>query len=605
MKRSTRTSLGIQTPGTSKRCRFSRLSSSWSFLNWIRDSWWIEYGALFLSTACLITIFILALHFNNQPSDLWHSSLSINTILSIIVTVLKSSTLLAAASALGQLKWTWYSRSPSSLVHFQVFDSASRGPFGAFLLLWNLPRSFMPCIGSFIMILSLGLDAATQASISQPSRTRLSPSALVPVTTTFNSRTEPSNEASFLSALYTGICGAQAEIDHKVDNNISNKYMQTTTYNITPICSTGNCDFESYASLGVQHSCTDITNTLRYSNGRNNHTASLPISPTYSRVDELSMVFTTKGLGRDTEFFTTNDTVVMSPAKSNQTNTLPMLDIFIMVANETVEDGIPGINERPPGIYEWPPSKEELMAFRCRIDLGMKLFTGSVRNGEFTETPLDFFQGDWTFEDQPGGDWSGWELKQNVSGKEYVMRLGENAWTSFTHAVEQHFDHGSYTSEVNTAISSSLWAPATGVSGVFASIDNSLNIYFRTVTGQSAQGMAETGEEYIRVQWAWLLVPLALVVLNIAFVVSVRLQTHRLGLASWKNSSLALMLGGLNEESWDIENGENLLIGPPASISCVNELEIWVRKKTARLRSNGTDTEQVYKAKNDSLECLG
>jgi hypothetical protein len=80
-----------------------------------------------------------------------------------------------------------------------------------------------------------------------------------------------------------------------------------------------------------------------------------------------------------------------------------------------------------------------------------------------------------------------------------------------------------------------------GVSSAFALIAQILSTYFRMVSGQYATITTEISEQYIRVQWEWLLVPLALVVLNIIFVLLVRLQTHQLGLPSWRNSTLPLI----------------------------------------------------------------
>ena len=65
-------------------------------------------------------------------------SLSINTVLSVLATVIKGSTILATATALSQSQWTWYYKSNQPLQDFRVFDDAWRGPLGGAQLLVRL-----------------------------------------------------------------------------------------------------------------------------------------------------------------------------------------------------------------------------------------------------------------------------------------------------------------------------------------------------------------------------------------------------------------------------------------------------------------------------------
>lgn len=39
-------------------------------------------------------------------------------------------------AAIGQLKWHWFRSTKRILYHYQVFDEASRGPFGAAVAVW-------------------------------------------------------------------------------------------------------------------------------------------------------------------------------------------------------------------------------------------------------------------------------------------------------------------------------------------------------------------------------------------------------------------------------------------------------------------------------------
>jgi Protein of unknown function (DUF3176) len=53
--------------------------------------------------------------------------LTINTLISVYIVILKAALLLVAAEGLSQLKWTWFGVS-RPLMDLVSFDDASRGP---------------------------------------------------------------------------------------------------------------------------------------------------------------------------------------------------------------------------------------------------------------------------------------------------------------------------------------------------------------------------------------------------------------------------------------------------------------------------------------------
>lgn len=598
--------------GTPKPGRLS------GFFQWGQDSWALEYSGMVLSVACLIAIFILLSRLDNQPSAAWQSYFSIQTTLSIIATALKGATLLATTSAFGQLKWAWYCQS-QQLSQLQTFDNASRGPFGAFQLLWSLPKSILPWIGSFIVILSIGSDAAIQASTSQLSRSRFSPYASVPVSLSYDETVIPPFDPSALSALYTGAFSSQVGEGRLY--NYTNNYMETTSYTISPSCSTENCTFELYASLGIQHQCSNITNKLSYSLVNATYmNVVLPVPPAQPLgiVQELAMPFSDLG-GKDGANATLSDlssvyTVMMLSPATNLTDwgapepgttvdILPLLEVFLITNNDDL--GVTPL--------------ETTQAFHCNLNFDMQTFTASVDNGVFTETRHDSFPGKWTMEIEMRNkqvDGHGpyrpeqtelWTLRQNISNTEYTTQLDHNLWQVVYQEMAPRFTNfpGVWASEgssdIINALSQSIYTPV-GIDYAFSSIANSLTIYFRTATGQTAPGITESQEQYIRVKWEWLLVPFALVISNIGFLLGVHLKSRQLRLPSWRNSILAFLY---NEGGMGIgEHDGLLLLGPPASMNHTSKLEAWAVAKSAKLRKG--EEEEAGKARatfdNDSLE---
>jgi hypothetical protein len=177
---------------------------------WCLDSWLLEYLSLAISLASLVAIFTVLFLFHNEPYSKWQSEIGINAVLSIIATVLKGTPLLATASALGQLKWMWYHDTSRPLRDLQIFDSASRGPFGAICLLLRLPRSFLACIGCFVILLSLGSDASIQASTIQPLKSQSFLTTSMPVGKHYHGRSGNRRIDPVMQyALYTSVSNSQ------------------------------------------------------------------------------------------------------------------------------------------------------------------------------------------------------------------------------------------------------------------------------------------------------------------------------------------------------------------------------------------------------------
>ncbi|KAI0011516.1 hypothetical protein F4779DRAFT_573044 [Xylariaceae sp. FL0662B] len=604
------------------------------FLDWCQDTWMLEYSALALSAACMVSIFVVVLYFNNRSINEWHSYLSINTVLSILATALKSSTLLAAASALGQLKWAWYAHAPKSLQTFQAFDSASRGPFGAVYLLWNYPRSALVCLGSFIMILGLALDAAIQATTSRSLRSQTAQDATVPVTLNYNEDTFTGGVLSNIDpmltdAFYTGLHNSEIILNYASEGN-----QRTTNYTVTPFCGTGNCTFEPYVSLAIQHRCLDMTTSLYYLTGDNTsfQDVTLTVSPTLPpgrEVRNLTAAFRTsnytatnnatnydgfalegRGVNTTRLAMSTSDPnykTILAMAKDGKSfDSLPLVEISIIIINESSIS---------------TPSTKHFRAFRCSLDLGMQSFTSSIRNGDFIESPNEFSEGNWIFEpnqtraDNFGGfDYVGhWSLTKNISNKEFSVKTDYDLWASIAEIASEYISLNGTRRladfiDVISMTEKNKRDFAVGMNDIFGAIAQSLSAYFRTVSGEVAIGTTESLEQYIEARWEWLLLPLVLVISNIIFVLTIRLQSCRLGLPSWRNSALALMFDEVSAETAELMEPvqqDHVFIGPPEAMKRTSELEMWAGSKFAKLRGVERRPKVINMAENDSLEDLG
>lgn len=79
--------------------------------------------------------------------------------------------LLATTESIGQAKWLLFRKQSRNLADFKTIDEASRGPWGAFQLLYRFwdGRTLLASAGAFIVLASLAVDPFVQQVLSYPS----------------------------------------------------------------------------------------------------------------------------------------------------------------------------------------------------------------------------------------------------------------------------------------------------------------------------------------------------------------------------------------------------------------------------------------------------
>jgi hypothetical protein len=102
------------------------------------DRWVFELLASIISAACLAGIVVtLAVH-ANHPLPSWPFGITINALVSVLSTISKSALLATVAAAISQQKWARLSNGANPLSDLEMYDNASRGPWGSFLLLFRI-----------------------------------------------------------------------------------------------------------------------------------------------------------------------------------------------------------------------------------------------------------------------------------------------------------------------------------------------------------------------------------------------------------------------------------------------------------------------------------
>ena len=133
--------------------------------------WKYELLSMVVSVGALLSIVAVLFAFDGKPMTRWKAIAQPNTVVSALSTLAKSSMLMVVGQALGQLKWQHFESRPRSLIDFEIFDSASRGPWGALELLCRIRwRALAGSTGAIVTVLAVAMDPFAQQVIQFDSR---------------------------------------------------------------------------------------------------------------------------------------------------------------------------------------------------------------------------------------------------------------------------------------------------------------------------------------------------------------------------------------------------------------------------------------------------
>lgn len=157
--------------------------------------------------------------------------------------------MIPVSSAISRAQWTWFRRE-RPLHDFHLFDQASRGPWGSLALIWRVRARQAVVLGALLTVVAALTSPVSQLAISYPVR-------------------------DAVAADETAVVRAVNDVRYprdRVDLGARRALLLVTVADATdfaePIrptnafCSTGNCTFDAYHSLGVCMSMANITEHL-------------------------------------------------------------------------------------------------------------------------------------------------------------------------------------------------------------------------------------------------------------------------------------------------------------------------------------------------------
>jgi hypothetical protein len=148
-------------------------------------SWTWQISSVILSVASLAAIIAVLVAIDQHPrladwsvsssskiSATLSSNISPNTLISIFAAISKAALLVAVADCIGQLKWIRFEQKSHLLKELEIYDEATRGPWGSLKLIFTTRHTaLLAAFGAFIMVVSIAIDPFAQQIISHVTKT--------------------------------------------------------------------------------------------------------------------------------------------------------------------------------------------------------------------------------------------------------------------------------------------------------------------------------------------------------------------------------------------------------------------------------------------------
>lgn len=136
--------------------------------------WLLEFISWTFSACCMAAIIGVLIHLQDDKLSNWtldrRTGLTLNAYISVLSKMAGASLILPVSEALGQLKWSWFLQHSKQMWDFEIFDNASRGPWGSLLLLIRTKGKALAALGAMITLGLMTLDPFFQQVVDFPDR---------------------------------------------------------------------------------------------------------------------------------------------------------------------------------------------------------------------------------------------------------------------------------------------------------------------------------------------------------------------------------------------------------------------------------------------------
>ncbi|KAF2139232.1 uncharacterized protein K452DRAFT_310684 [Aplosporella prunicola CBS 121167] len=514
----------------------------------LADRWWLwEISGIIVSLSAATAILVVLPCLHNSPLDNWRFVLAPSTMISTFVTILKTSMLLVIAQGLSQIKWLHFKTKAHSLKDLDMYDEASRGPWGAFQFFLHLkPRNylqsgtFLATVGAFTMVASLTMEPFAQQVISIETRTRpkLDARAEIPVANNYDS--------GLSRYYYTNVL---ADLKNSDLQGAFIRGIFNLPYPIDYFCSTGNCTWPDYTTLGLCSSCKNVT---------------LESTPNKDYTAIYDAFYSTKVKNCDGCRFTyetpeNNHMLFNSVCTCASPRTIISGNATLnRFANKSLTAiAIVKVNSSLGGDSSLPDVTECKISWCAKAYRGVRVVNGTMPPYSVNEVPLEALDGPL---DRPScfmKDKSRMSFEIRSGSKELANASAAQGHKNFAVNCIDHLVINNFINRImNFAVSlfgedGSGYHPGItlfpqniteAMSHVAESLTRQVQIGHNTTM---LQGTAYYPESYVVVRWKWIVFPLVLVLIGTVFLITNIYLQHTHNVKLWKSSLLPFLFHGV------------------------------------------------------------
>lgn len=509
-----------------------RNDQPWSI--WV---WSLECAGLFVSLACQVGLIVILTRMSDHPLKDWQASISLNAMVAVLSTISRMTLLAPVASCIGQLKWG-FMRQPRRLKDFEIFDNASRGPYGSLMLLLRLP-SVLAALGAITTLVSMGFGAFSQQIIQYETRDVLLPNSSV----TFG---YADHYGSFpnISEWGSGVYHAPVRLADWTMRGAVMKALYnldlTPEFNCSSVCHWNG----TYTTLGFGYECKNVTEATlstkqcdepSETTGGYNCNMTTPgnvtITTSYVPTQEQTLDYVSSNTSTDW-----NPRALNWPGSSSKSQ---LRTEFIHIAQYLAEYNMTGGDVFSSNVTE------------CSIrltswDISSASAQGSSFTMDSTEVQLDSTA---TLQESNGenGNFSA-TITRPGSGSTFTINVYDwMAITSFIlNQLKEVEDKATEVSKNDEDIASPVLAASAGnITDWVPRMTRAMTDVVRSGSSkQLAQGSSSESVVYVGVGWAWAIVPFATeglaLILLLLTMWKARPRDGK-GPPLWKSSALALL----------------------------------------------------------------
>ncbi|KAI4093135.1 MAG: hypothetical protein LQ344_003118 [Seirophora lacunosa] len=470
--------------------------------------WWL-WEAIEASTSIFALSIIAVILFIYDGSALpdWPSVFTINSVISLLSAIGKLCVMAAVGSAINQCKWLWYRQAKSRrLRDLQLFDDASRGPWGAIQLLISLRARHLAFLGALVVVLVNFFDPFLQQVVAYESRSV--PSDQTPTIVRSQVYTARSEEGLPLPSL------VDLSMKAAIYNGVFD-FNENAETGVAHTCSTGRCSWQGFSSLAVCSRCVNLTSYVdKHCTNHKCYALSLPDGPSLT------------GLGGQINSSVTNISSELHEIE-------PSILRFTSLISREISD---------PG---------SASAVECSMFYCIGKYVATVKEGLVKQRML----ASWRNDSARHSDSSDLILRPpnsftNRANQTVTFNVSHIAAAAINDFMTRKFTGAGGINNSGSIFSSDIVQALYDTSNLTKRINNLAASMTNNIRQQDdhvsdpAQGIAWTNETYVHVRWAWFAFPTTLILISSSFLVGVILETSYRDVMIWKSSTLALLFHG-------------------------------------------------------------